>query len=178
VCYFIVFGVSRDSSIDLRGLLSQELSIERISNASLTNRMGTAIDLFMLTSNSCPWGNTGRCSCGLYLGADGPDENEATINKRCEKYIGRGWSAAKIERAIRNRGWAQNDESIGMREDAREFLAHVAEAAEIICVVAFNHGDAATWRIFYHEHQGLTANEVRERKTAIPEGLLIWIRSE
>ncbi len=134
MCYFITVGVPESNSNALDKHVPRGMHIARVENPSLLSQMGDGFATYLLMS--------GGCSCDLFGEshhdpAERCEEQEHMAQeRRRRKYEKRGWSKAKIERAIgQARGDPEAEPLVGLRRDVQRLLGEVAINAGEVAVV-------------------------------------------
>ncbi len=121
MCCFLAFGVRDAELTDVRGLCPRDLHVDPCINRSVVRAFGGAFHAYWLTS--------GHCSCNLAPSPEAETTWQPPSEQRLrKKYQARGWSAAKIERAVADAlsATGKNRHPPGLRSHAAEFLAAVA----------------------------------------------------
>jgi hypothetical protein len=120
------------------------------------------------------------CSCSLYGGSSTDEEQERReIEHRRRKYKKKGWSSAKIERAIGDLHHRQPSPSefLGIRPDLRHVLADVAEqVGELALVVHFYEGHITTEKVAIAVTSSMSPAALRAGTTPIVEDAVVWVR--
>src|SRR5262245_9166657 len=87
MCYFITIAVPAKKVNLVNGIFGQGLNVTPTGNPCVVSALPNDFAAMLVTG--------GHCSCGLYS-APGPDRAEDLRRK----YAKRGWSGAKIARAV------------------------------------------------------------------------------
>ena len=171
--YYLIIGVPKDSPIEQIHRPPAGMVIEQAHDPFASKRMGEYVTLYRL--RAC------NEETKLFNSNDGPDETEARYNARRRKYEDRGWSLAKINRAIGNRGWELSDDPVGLYRETREYLVSLARATGIVGVLVRSYLNDLSESWSDSEPRPLTeymtANELSEGKKQVQEYSLNWIRS-
>lgn len=119
MCYFLTVGVEADGAALLdvesaRRRRGRHLTISAASNASLAALFPRGDRLFWVTS--------GMCSCELCSG--GRSRGHADPSRERKRYEERGWSEAKIARALEAKHAERPTVTRGQREDTPRELLH------------------------------------------------------
>ena len=174
MCYFITIGVPPEHGETLRRLVPRGLRVEPSQNTSIAKAVGDGHGLFVITS--------GGCSCGLYRSAPDGDayddirEREARLRK---KYANKGWTDAKIQRAIGSAHPVASSGFVGLRDDACALLAQLArEAGRVGVVVHFYSGRVEDETIHLGAVQSMTAAAIECGEQVISPDTLTWVQCE
>lgn len=137
MCYFITIALPREHADAVRAAhASAGLSIERTTNAAALEAAGSGWTPLLVTG--------GGCSCGWYArpSAAGLEERLAAAKRKYER---KGWSAAKIARAL---------EAMATRPRPDEGLH--ATIVELLTAIASRHGAVRVW---VHDFTGKVESE-------------------
>ena len=131
MCWFIEIGAPSEVELDERRLAVRGGRVQRAPGSPLQGA---------LPAGDVAWSvSAGGCACGLFAQADFA-EAEARARRA---YTRRGWSAAKIERAVEaRREDGRLGEPAGHRA-FREFFAEVARSAGRVRLLVHDASDAA-----------------------------------
>jgi hypothetical protein len=114
MCYFITIGVPAKLVSALEEF-HREYKLTPHGNASIRKAFGAEHKPFTITS--------GGCSCSLY---SQPGEQQGKQEARLRaKYKKKGWSQAKIDRAMANKSHATQYKFNGLHPDLRQHLSQV-----------------------------------------------------
>jgi hypothetical protein len=138
MCYFLAAGVPAEHGWRLRDAFTLGYTLVPVTNAAMVAAFPTGYEIRLVT--------TGTCSCDLYVrpGSAGPADARAHLRR---KYAKRGWSDARIARAVEQ---AMKDRpgsagGSGLRRDVVDRLWLLCRAAgEVAVVVHWYHGDIDT----------------------------------
>ncbi len=136
MCYFITLGIHESDAASLEKLGQRGLSAWRCENKHIAARFDRDFVGYVLTA--------GMCSCDLYQDPFSQETSDERAMRLQEKYRKKGWSEAKIKRAVAD-ATADEERSAGLRADARELIARLADASK--CIYVFVHmysGDQTT----------------------------------
>jgi hypothetical protein len=122
MCYFITIGIHESKAAYLEEQARPNMSVWRCENSHIMAHLDADVRGYILT--------TGMCSCDLYRSPAG-DDTARGLHKKYEK---KGWTEAKIQRAIADATMAGNPQVQGLRTDARELIARVADASKRVYV--------------------------------------------
>lgn len=133
MCYFVLVGFGPEAGATARGLLKSSYRLSEIANTSVLGALPAGWHAGYLADE--------MCGCSMYADPTtndaraAPDERFAAFRRKHSqpKYRKRGWSDAKIERAIQQmKDDATHQRSVslrGIRIDVRRALAALAKAA-------------------------------------------------
>lgn len=170
MCYVITMGFKEDAAEEARQIVPLGMRIEKSSNPCVSRAMGEGWRQFLLTS--------GGCSCDLYRETAGKEENEKDcIERLTRKYVKKGWSDAKIQRAIGSRATkSKRDDFVGLRQDVRDLVAAMVERTPRIgIVVHFYSGDIETEKFSVGESGSITAEGLRRGTESVAVDTLTWV---
>lgn len=107
MCDFVIVGFAETHSEVLRDALPEGIYLSDLDCPAVAKMLpkGHAV-MALVTEN--------RCSCGLYFNSEDVraarrDANLRQLRARAEKYRNRGWSAAKIQRALADSASSASD---------------------------------------------------------------------
>jgi hypothetical protein len=126
MCYFITIGIHESKGGYLEEQARPEMSAWRCENSQIMAHLHEGFQGYVLT--------TGMCSCDLYRSPAGDETSEDTTQRLHNRYKKKGWTEAKIQRAIADATAAGNLQVRGLRTDARELIARVADASNRVYV--------------------------------------------
>jgi len=115
MCYFITIGIPESKAGDLEEQARPGMSAWRCENSHIMAHLDAGFQGYVLT--------IGMCSCDLYRSPTDDETMEDTIRRLQEKYRKKGWTEAKVQRAIADATATWNPEVRGLRRDARELIA-------------------------------------------------------
>lgn len=171
MCYFITVAATADKAEALRNVRKRGVDVSPYTNRHLTRQLPEGCQTFALTS--------GGCSCDLF--SAGPISNgqgEGAVTRLRSNYQKKGWSQAKLERAIGNPGHRLRPRRgfLGLRPDIRDLLAELADqCGELAVAVHFYSGDIESEQTTLRKGPRISPAELREAKTAIGEDMIIWV---
>jgi hypothetical protein len=171
MCDFITIAVPADKAKLLEDAIPRGIQALAVSNASIRRQIGAGYRRYALVS--------GGCSCDLYRSPNDPIDTADEIEKRRRKYQKKGWSQAKIERAIAScsRRDLERDAFAGLRPDVRSLVADVAEqASELAIIVHWYSGDVETEKIALRRTHAISPADLRAADASIDLDELVWIR--
>lgn len=118
MCYFITIAARNDRLDIARRCAGRGFGTAESANPCVQAALPPAYKTFLLIS--------GWCSCGMYS-ADRP-ANSADPERMRQKYFGRGWSYAKIERAVKQSLAAREQPYfVGFRDDVVAVLFEILQ---------------------------------------------------
>jgi hypothetical protein len=134
MCYFITVGIPDEDVPLLDDHLPRGLDLAPSANPSVLEQMGPGFRTYLLTS--------GGCSCDLFRKPRTATEHDEQELLR-HKYEKKGWSAAKIDRALAQRRQSRGPEpSPGLAIVVQRFLAQLAtRAGQVAVLVHWYRGD-------------------------------------
>ncbi len=133
MCYFLTVVIPRSYEATLRQQLPPQLNLDLAPsrNASLAAWLQKDEVAFYLTG--------GMCSCDLFARAGSSVQNQQAALR--QKYQAKGWSAAKMERALSQAG-AERESFSGLRGDILALLCRVArQVGRVSVLVHWYSGD-------------------------------------
>ena len=170
MCYFLTLALPSSSVSRLRDEFQRGFVVLPTSNPAIRRALPGSFELRLLTS--------GMCSCDLYREPGSqfpPRPSEDELRARFEK---RGWSRAKIERAV-SQSLARADGRLsfsGLRADVAARITALAQAeGPLALVVHFYSGAVETEAVpvspgpRYRGTAFLTAAE------SLPVDTLVWV---
>ncbi len=120
MCYYIAVVVPAAKAEELFSSSGSQFDIEPLSNQSIMALLPAGYALFTLSRDGC--------GCGLYSVPKDPKQPEEEVAALRRKYEKRGWSEAKISRAL---------QAVSMKSRARSCGGidnEVAEYLQAVCV--------------------------------------------
>lgn len=133
MCHFLTLSVPGAAVPDVPPTSQGALSFHRHDNPSVTKHAPAGWTSFTVTK--------GGCSCGLYRSGRGDDRE-----RQAEKYRKKGWSEAKIRRALDDRGSTR--EEAGLRADVLEIVATLVRAQQRVRVALHWYGGDVEREVF------------------------------
>jgi hypothetical protein len=132
MCFFVTIGIPDGGAADVEESVPRGFALDRVANRSVLAKLPAHYRTYLLT--------TGGCSCALF------SESASRVNVAAEdhatqlrrKYAKRGWSEAKVERAIAQAASKldiNEQRFVGLRSDACELLATFAERVGALAIV-------------------------------------------
>ena len=168
MCYFITIGVPDSAAAALKKSVARGLRLDPGENHSIAQALPTEYRTFELTS--------GMCSCDLYH--SGSVSGFVTSDERLrKKYAKRGWSAAKIERALAD-GTSQpaQPEFVGLRPDVATWLAAAAgNLGPLAVIVHWYRGRTDQERIPLSSETHVSAADLAQGLADISKDTVVWI---
>jgi hypothetical protein len=172
MCFFLTIGVPADNASRLEDAIPRGLAVHPVANPSILRMLPAGYRTFVLTS--------GSCSCDLYRAptpAIGATEDHAAKLRR--KYARRGWSEAKIQRALAQAAVRPEPEEpfVGLRPDVRQLLARlVEEIGELALVNHWYNGDVETEEFEVVQGLKLDAAELQEGNACGSLDTIIFVK--
>ena len=103
-----------------------------------------------------------HCSCDLYSWPADQKGAKETLLKLRRKYEKRGWSEAKIQRALNDPSAYIKPNKIGLRADVRMLIADIVdEAGRVEFFVHFYSGDQMTEKLTVNRGATVSSGEIR-----------------
>ena len=121
MCYFITLGIQADRLSVLNTAVPRDLSAWRCENPYILKHMEVGCHGYALTDR--------HCSCDLYSCPSGQKGSTDPLFKRRRKYERRGWSEAKIQRALDDSSAHGKPVKVGLRDDVRVLIADLVDKA-------------------------------------------------
>ena len=125
MCYFLTIGFPKQHAEQACDKLKRGYIVSRPSNSSLYDYIPDDHSLFYVTTNE-------MCSCCLY---QEPKDSEQVTERIRKKYNKRGWSKAKIERAIQDHIQAMKDGSNGLIPALRHELVDIVGITKSLLII-------------------------------------------
>jgi hypothetical protein len=126
MCYFITIGVPESKARELEEQARPAMSAWRCENKHIMAHLDPNFHGHVLT--------TGMCSCDLYSEPFDGETQEEHARRLQEKYRKKRWSEAKLKRAIADATAVEKHHLSGLRADARELIARMADASKRVYV--------------------------------------------
>lgn len=92
MCYFLTIAVPEKSALHVPEVFARGYQVWQTTNTCVRAALPPEFTARLITS--------GMCSCGLYSEPRSADDREHYVGHLRQKYAGRGWSQAKIDRAV------------------------------------------------------------------------------
>lgn len=162
MCYFVTIGVPEKHAHRIREAFSRGYHLDETKNASVLAAFPPNYAARLVTS--------GMCSCDLYARPRSPLSGNREQRLR-RKYSKRGWSEAKIDRAIAEAGVEEQAAMSfsGLAPVVIEGLQALCESAgEAAVVVHWYRGDTETARLSLNS-QTCESAELPERASRLKE---------
>lgn len=170
MCYFLNVAIKRDEAHLLKEKLGRGIHVELIENSSIRRHLGDEVELMVLTD--------GGCSCSLYTPVNSSPQHvtHAKTEKLRKRYSRKGWSEAKIARAIQD-AVHEEDEVIGLKADLREKLCtFVDEAGELTLLVHWYDNPVDQEQIEIVNKKTATRTQFRSSDVLLGEDELLGIK--
>ncbi len=176
MCYFITVGLPEDKAPILETHVPRGFHIAPVFNRSVLRQMGDGFSTYLLMS--------GGCSCGLFFEPSGETEEDcqAREDSRQErlrhKYEKKGWTTAKIERALTQRPREQAIElPVGLRGDVQRFLGELAmSVGQLAVVVHWYDDDLEEAKVVCKEGKVISAQAAMEERLRLEANEIGWIK--
>jgi hypothetical protein len=170
MCFFLTIGVAGDSADSAELAVPRGFALSQVENKSILSKLPKNYRTFVLTS--------GMCSCDLYRRRTQRSEDPTEFLRR--KYRKKGWSEARVDRAIDQasthaaaRGKTQ---FVGLRPDAAEIVANFAHVAgRVVLIVHFYGGDVEQETISVGDSRSVSSHEFVASPFPFDEDELIWV---
>lgn len=170
MCYFIGLGLPPAASHRLLGEFGRGYMLPPTSNASVRAGLPASFESRLLVS--------GMCSCDLYRRPGVPPPGPSPEGMR-DRYRKRGWSEAKIDRAIsRSRAstGAVRSGFSGLRADvATGILAAARDAGPLALVVHFYSGEVESERFAVAPGPRYRGADFLAAAGSLPADTLCWV---
>ena len=172
MCDFITLTLPPRVPSDVAQRLPVGLYVEPCANPSLARHVGERQTLLL----TC-----GMCACGLFVEAGGGHASRARdeILAARKKYSKRGWSAAKIERAITglHTSLDRAPSFVGLRPDVRSLVADIADEVGEVGVLVHTYGGSVVDEVLSPTQGAVsTPEQLRTGSVEITRDVLAWIR--
>jgi hypothetical protein len=170
MCYFVTVAVPETHAERLENSVPRDLAAHPVMNASIARHLPPKYRSYVLT--------TGMCSCDLFFSESPIRHNGAHADKLRQKYEKRGWSKAKIDRALAQASPKRASEStVGLRQDLRELLATVVEETGELGIVAhWYHGDIEAESFSVSIGPIVTPESLRTGEPPMSEDQIVFVR--
>lgn len=171
MCFFVTIAVPAKQANRIPEAFGRGFQILPTANASVLSVLATEYTACLITC--------GMCSCDLYrrphtsVAADSDEHLQ-------RKYASRGWSQAKIARAVKQ-AKEHNRSAVtwsGLRGDVIERLRSLCEAAGAIAVVVhWYSGDVESERMSLKRSLVCECCEFEARASTLPEDEVLFVKS-
>ena len=170
MCYFLTLGVPAKFAAVMQDAAPRGYALGLVQNRCVLAQLPADFRTFLLTS--------GMCSCGLYQRKAKRFENPTEYQRR--KYREKGWSEARIERAIsqaaKHAETAGRNSFVGLHPEAAAIVTDIAErAGRVAVVVHFYNGDLETESFTLRPSRSITGAEFLNSAFPFDEDELIWV---
>ena len=167
MCHLVTVAVTPPTIDAAAAFRDRGLTVWSAVNPSVRNSLPAAATMLDVTD--------GQCSCSISVGTGrGSPSNEAA---EISRYMKKGWSRSKAERAVAARQAAHN-RSPRNQESARfiDALEEIATAGGRIQVVSHSFsGDFARETVSLGLGQEMSVSMLRERRGVLPEDVPLTI---
>jgi len=171
MCVFITLAVPARHAALVKQMAGRDFSIRPQLNETIAKHVGDRATFVM---------TVGGCSCDLY--ASESNARAVAVAKERDaaqrKYAKLGWSAAKIERALAARHTSADRarEFTGLRQDARDLIAGIAEAVGEVGLLVHDYAGKIDEETVIGRQGGVaTPDDLRAGTTSIVEDVVVWI---
>jgi hypothetical protein len=170
MCYFITLAVPQRHAAVVGETAPRGLTIYSTANRSLRESLPADHETFLITS--------GMCSCGLYPAPSAAEQPASREEHLRQAYAGRGWSQAKIDRAVAQSLAHKKQGSprfVGYRADVVEFVRAIVTQTSVAALLAhFYDAGVEDARIVVGKPLGITPDRLAQ---AAPDpDQWLWIR--
>lgn len=171
MCFFITVAVPKAKADVLKEAVPRGMHIDPVENRSVSNALPSDYTTYLLCS--------GGCSCGLYQDEIVIRSEQPDLAKRRIQYEKKGWSDAKIGRALEQSQSSQTppyegEEFVGLREDVVGVLAQVAmKVSKLGVLVHWYDGSVESERIPIRQTQQTPIRQFNGH--VVDQDCLIWI---
>ena len=156
MCHFLTIAVPREAVPEVPEDFRHTIRFDEHTNQSVTRYMPDDWACFTATS--------GGCSCDFYRV---PFDDSDDSARRVKKYKKKGWSDAKIQRALDGRKESQH-ETAGLREDIFELVIGLArESGEVRLALHWYSGDVETERFSLRDAGRVSLADFKQSSTPL-----------
>jgi len=167
MCRFLTIAVSGKSVPEVPEEFRRTINFAEQSNPSVIEHSPPDWISFTVTS--------GGCSCNLYRALATAPDDRSKIEK---KYRKKGWSNAKIQRAIESHE-LEPSRSAGLRVDALDLVENLANAfGEIRLSLRWYSGDVGTENFALKDAGCMSLKDFRLDTTALSDETTILIKGK
>lgn len=160
MCHFLELAIHRDQTSAMDVFPARELHISQEGKLELSNHIPNDFVTFTVTSNGC--------SCDLYTGNRDIIDTEKEQARKRAKYKKKGWSEAKIERAL-NEEHQQQQSQETFRADVKLMLTDLLRRVDSLYILC-HWVDAEV-----KEKRQISKASFNERKMPITENEVVLI---
>lgn len=170
MCYFLTLGVAAKCADVMKNAAPRRYALDLVQNQSVLAQLPSEFQTYVLTS--------GMCSCGLYNRATKRAADPGEFQRR--KYRKKGWSQARIERAItqaaKHAEAAERKSFVGLHPEAAAIVTDIAKrAGRVAVIVHFYNGDLETESFTLRPSRSITGAELLNSSFPFDEDELIWV---
>jgi hypothetical protein len=168
MCYYITIAVRGSRAALLRESVPRGLTLSAAENRSIARHLPDEYRSFELTA--------AMCACDLYHRGSAGQPRSARKRLR-KKYVKRGWSESKIERALAEAtSRAVRPEFAGLRPDVAEWLAATArESGPLAVIVHWYTGRTDRETVPIAGEQHVAAADLDQGVAAVDEDVVVWV---
>ncbi len=170
MCYFLTLGVPGKSAHFMSSAAPRGFALGLSENKSVLSQLPVDFRTYLLTS--------GMCSCGLYHRQTKRGTNPSEFLR--QKYKQKGWSNARIERAIdqttKQRQGKGKISFVGLRPDVATIVTDIARQAGRVAVIAHWYGgNTEEETITLSAPRSIADDDLAARSFPFDEDELIWV---
>ena len=169
MCHIVTIAIVRTKGIAIQAFRSEGFDISRNDNRSLAGLFGSENASFDVTIEGC--------SCAFYQDRDGPDIDADHLRRKYQK---RGWSEAKIRRALQQ--MLQAPRLIEQRRVRASFVpaveAVVREAGRIQLFSHFYDGSFALEDVTDARSQSISLRKLVTEQGSFPQDTVLSISED
>jgi hypothetical protein len=159
MCYYITIGLPDNSKLNPNDYL--QFLVTPQENTSIRIAFGSEFRFFYISE--------GYCGCSLY---NKPHQPEEELKLR-EKYEKKGWSEAKISRAI---ACKLSNSQAGLRSDLRQQLIKLVSDLKSLLILVHDYvGDVDAETITVHDKKEISVKDLLSNRATIPEDTAIFV---
>ena len=167
MCYFISIALPESMAASHLSTLPTHVYAEPVEKTILTRELPSGYQTYYLI--------TRMCSCDLFC-AVRPDDEERRLESLRKKYRKKGWSKAKIERALSDHQTAIA-KSQGLRDDIRKWILQVVnQHKEVLFLLVHMYSGAVVTAKFSVASVDIKQHDFSEFSRTFPEDTLVMIR--
>jgi hypothetical protein len=166
MCWYLIVAIPRDEKDLSERILPGGLSLVDCANKCVRRTISDTFQCMFLVY--------GFCSCDLYQDTD--EGMRPRRKARARKYRRKGWSEAKIERALQQAQDAYDEKPVGLREDVIRYLDAMVNAGGVVGVLLhFFNGDVDKERFTIKDSIKLGLKKFSDMGE-LPTDVWIWSR--
>lgn len=167
MCHFLTIAVPGKKVPEVPSEFRRKIHFTEHTNRSVTEYI--PVDWISFTATS------GGCSCEFYRASDNTPEDRSKLEK---KYRKKGWSDAKIQRALESHE-TPAARSSGLRDDVLDLVTDLVNAfGEIQLSLHWYSGDVGTENFSLNDVGRISLEDFRQDTTALGDETTIKIQGE